>query len=182
MQSKHVLSALLAASLVSTAISFAAFATSRASVKVPVDPTTGTTLEQSNVSKRLQQYARTGAILHLYVLSPTTGQPIIYSTVKGKVTSSGKKLSPVSTIKKYEIGSGDNKTTVYEGQKVIIQNGEYITTEVLADDGTYGSSVPYLYWFDTNGRYHQHFFNDGQVIQVSSQPLPLRTVVLDLSK
>jgi hypothetical protein len=102
--------------------------------------------------------------------------------VKGKVTSSGKRLTPRSTVEKYVTGSGKNETTVYEGQRVVIQGGEYITTEILQDDGTYGNSVPYFYWFDANGRYHQHFFTEGQVLHISAQPLAQTSVVLNVSQ
>jgi hypothetical protein len=54
-----------------------------------------------------------------------------------------------------------------------------ITTEMMQDDGTFGNSVPYLYWFDTHGRYHQHFFTDGQVIAVLEQPLVGKRVIIN---
>ncbi len=160
----------------------AALAVEHITVRVPVDPITGKTIEQSNIANRLGQDTKPGAILHLYVISPESGQALIYSTVRGKVTSSGKRLTPRSTIEKYETGSGKDKKTVYEGQRVIIQSGQYLTTEILQDDGTYGNSVPYFYWFDANGRYHQHFFTEGQVIQISEQPLSETSVVLNVSQ
>jgi hypothetical protein len=54
----------------------------------------GRTLEQSNVAKRLQLENKPGAIQHIYIMSAYSGQVLLYSTVKGKVTSSGKRLSP----------------------------------------------------------------------------------------
>lgn len=160
----------------------AAIAVERITVKVPVDAVTGRTVEQSNIANRLGQDNKPGAILHLYVLSPESGQAIIYSTVRGKVTSSGKRLTPRSTIEKYVTGSGDSKTTVYEGQRVIIQDAQHVTTEIVQDDGTYGNSVPYFYWFDANNRYHQHFFTEGQVLRISAQPLTQTSVVLNVSQ
>ena len=60
-----------------------------AHVKVGGD---GNTNEQRNVLKRLEMDNQPGSIKHLYVISAMSGQTIIYSTVKGKVTSSGKRL------------------------------------------------------------------------------------------
>ena len=54
------------------------------------------------------------------------------------------------------------------------------TTEVIQDDGTYGSSVPYIYWWDTKGIYHQHFFTGGQIIHVANKPMNIKGVVLNL--
>ncbi|MDX1988359.1 MAG: hypothetical protein SFV17_16860 [Candidatus Obscuribacter sp.] len=172
-------SILLLVALLSCGISFAALAVSRVSVRVPVDPTTGRTTEQSNIVNRLTEDNRTGQIAHFYVLSPESGQALIYSTVKGKVTSSGKRLTPRTTIEKYDCGKD---CVHYEGQRVVIGGAEYITTEILQDDGTYGNSVPYLYWFDAHGRYHQHFFTEGQVIHISAQPMAQTSVVLNLSR
>src|SRR3989344_3178655 len=54
----------------------------------------GMTAEQRNIDQRIR-LEKPGAIKHLYVISPYSGQVLIYSTVKGKVTSSGKRLSPI---------------------------------------------------------------------------------------
>src|SRR5256885_1001889 len=67
---------------------------SKATVHVDVDPTTGMTTEQSNIRNRLVEDNKPGSVKHLYIISPDSGQVLIYSTVRGKVTSSGKRLSP----------------------------------------------------------------------------------------
>jgi len=143
--------------------------------QVHVDPTTGLTTEQGNVSSRLLEDNKPGAVKHIYIIAPKSGLVLLYSTVRGKVTSGGKRLTPINTIEKYK--SGDS--TFYEGQRVIIGGREHLTTEITQDDGTYGSSSPYLYWFDSQGRYHQHFFTDGQVIHISAQPLAVRGIVIN---
>jgi hypothetical protein len=53
---------------------------------------------------------------------------------------------------------------------------------VLLDDGTYVSSVEYLYWFDAKGVYHQHYVTGGQIVHVSDQPLAVKSIVLNLSE
>ena len=106
---------------------------SKASVQVPTG-SDGLTAEQRNVHDRLLQDNKPGAIKHLYIISPSSGQVILYSTVKGKVTSSGKRLSP-ATVTTYR----DNANQ-YGGFTVPIGGANQNTTEVLSDDGTYGSS------------------------------------------
>lgn len=150
----------------------------QARVHINVDPKTGHTPEQDNVIGRLRGDNKPGAVKHLYVISPDTGLVILYSTVKGKVTSAGKRLSPLSTISHYSCGK-DGKDTCYEGQRVIIGGREALTTEIIQDDGTYGSSAPYLYWFDSRNRYHQHFFTEGQIISISDQPMQGVSVIIN---
>ena len=56
------------------------------------------------------------------------------------------------------------------------------TTEVLQDDGSYGSSCEYIYWFDSKGNYHSHFFTGGQIIHVSDQPLAVKNVTINMEQ
>lgn len=130
----------------------------KASVKVETD-LEGITVEQQNVRARLLNDNKVGAIKHLYIISPYSGKILLYSTVKGKVTSSGKRLTPVTV----------NDTKL--GFPVMFNNREYYTQEVLQDDGTYGSSDPYIFWWDSKGIYHQHFLTGGQIVHVSDQIL-----------
>lgn len=148
---------------------------SQATVKVETDPS-GLTVEQRNVRDRLLMDNKPGSIKHLYVISPLSGQVILYSTVKGKVTSSGKRLSPRSVATQGgEYVGGD-----FGGIPVTIGGMTRRTPEVLEDDGTYGSSVDYIYWWDAQGRYHQHFFTGGQIIHVSDQPIQTKGVIINL--
>lgn len=141
-----------------------------ASVQVPVD-STGLTIEQRNIRDRLLEDNKPGSIKHLYVISPYSGQVILYSTVKGKLTSGGKRLTPTSVV----VGSsGEYKRDGFTGP------GGTTTSEVLQDDGAYGSSSEYVFWWDVQGRYHQHFFTGGQIIHLSDQPLPVRSVIINL--
>lgn len=141
----------------------------QASVKVTTDAD-GHSIEQNNVSKRLTEDNKIGAIKHLYVISPYSGQVIIYSTVRGKVTSGGKRLSPTSVT-----NSQDTNPI-----PVTINGEGRRTNEVIQDDGTYGSSSDYIYWFDTKGIYHQHFMTGGQIIHVTSQPLNVKSIIINV--
>jgi hypothetical protein len=139
----------------------------KATVQVDVDPNTHMTVEQENVANRLKMDNKPGSVKHLYIISPETGQVLLYSTVKGKVTSSGKRLSPRT------VNSNDAFSVNIGGEN-------HYTSEVLEDDGTYGSSVDYIFWWDAQGRYHQHFFTGGQIIHISDYPIAVKNVVLNL--
>ena len=65
----------------------------KATVKIKTDEN-GFTVEQKNIGRRLKIDNESGSIKHLYIVSSYTGDVILYSTVKGKVTSSGKRLNP----------------------------------------------------------------------------------------
>lgn len=130
----------------------------------------GKTIEQAQVEKRMKEDNKPGAIKHLYIISSYSGQTILYSTVKGKVTSSGKRLSP-STAKENEIGAF----------RIPISSSQYTyTNEFLGDDGTYGNSVEYLYWWDSKDIYHQQYVTGGMILHVSSQPMAVKSVTINL--
>ena len=132
----------------------------------------GLTVEQKNVKERLQEDNKPGSIKHLYVISAYSGQVIIYSTVRGKVTSSGKRLTPntVASVGEYP-----------DGFDIVIGGVTKNTEEVLQDDGTYGHSGEYLYWWDTKGVYHQHYIAGGQIVHVSNQPLAVKSVIINMA-
>lgn len=146
--------------------------------------TDGLTVEQRNIKDRLKMDNTPGSIKHLYIISAFSGQTLIYSTVKGKVTSSGKRLTPGTVISDYlVVGQGGNgwaDSVSPRGQTVDISNQHYLTSEVIQDDGTYGSSIEYLYWWDVQGKYHQHYCGGGQIVHISDQPLQVRDIVINM--
>lgn len=121
------------------------------------------TAEQRNVRDRLDMDNKIGSIKHLYVISAYSGQCLIYSTVKGKVTSSGKRLHP--------------STTTYTSSSTFT---DQYSPELLGDDGTYGQSVEYIYWWDVRGVYHQHYVQGGQIVHISDQPMPVKSVTINM--
>ena len=144
----------------------------KATVRVPTDQE-GLTTEQRNIRERLLEDNKPGTIKHLYIISAYSGQVIIYSTVRGKVTSGGKRLTPTTV-------SGGYNGGYYGGFSVDINGNTVYTNEVLQDDGAYGSSVEYLYWWDVQGRYHQHYVSGGQIVHVSSQPLVVKGIIINM--
>lgn len=132
----------------------------------------GLTAEQQNIRDRLLEDNKPGSIKHLYVISAYSGQVIIYSTVRGKPTSSGKRLTPTSIV----VGaSGELQQPGFP-----TNIGGTVTNEVLQDDGTYGSSTEYLYWWDTKGVYHQHYVSGGQIVHVSNQPIAVKGIIINM--
>ena len=137
----------------------------KASVKVKTD-IDGKTVEQKNIIERTIRDNQIGSTKHLYIISAYTGDVMEYSTVLGKVTSSGKRLSPKSLT-----GSGD-----VGGDYFIVNiNGvRSRTAEVLDENGTYGESGNYLYWFDAQGNYHQYYPSGGTYLHISDRPLKIK--------
>jgi len=135
----------------------------------------GMTAEQRNIRGRLLEDNKPGAIKHLYVVSAYSGQVILYSTVKGKITSGGKRLTP-TTVSAMLGGIG----TIWKGDLVDIGDTRYVTQEMIQDDGTFGSSMNYLYWWDTKDIYHQHYVSGGQIIHISSQPISVKGIIINL--
>lgn len=136
----------------------------------------GLTIEQENVKRRLAEDNKPGAVKHLYIISAYSGDVLIYSTVKGKVTSSGKRLTP------YTVSSADGQYVgdSFHGFSFDIGGERHRTSEVLQDDGTYGSSVDYIYWWDSKDVYHQHYINGGQIVHISNAPLRVGKIILNL--
>lgn len=145
---------------------------SKVNIQVPKNMN-GHTIEQENIAERIKQDNAPGSIKHLYVISAYSGQVIIYSTVRGKVTSGSKRLTPQT------VHSGYNGAGMY-GIPIDIGGQTHYTGEVLGDDGTYGSSGDYLYWWDTKGELHQHYISGGQIVHISTQPLAVKGIIINM--
>lgn len=143
----------------------------KATVHVPTN-SDGLTTEQQNIAERLLSDNKPGSVKHLYVISAYSGQVIIYSTVRGKVTSSGKRLTPTSVV------VGANGTDKRPGFSTSFD--DVVTSEVLQDDGTYGQSSEYIYWWDTKGVFHQHYVSGGQILHISSEPLAVKGIIINM--
>jgi hypothetical protein len=137
-----------------------------ATVQVKPDAN-GNTVEQRNIAERLLRDNKPGSIKYLYIISPFTGDIVFQSTVKGKVTSSSKRLIPSDLVSNWSSVNGTYP------ERMTINGKTYYSYQLPGDDGTYGSSVEYLYWFDTNDVYHQHYRGGGE-IHISDQPMSFR--------
>jgi len=124
----------------------------------------GDTAEQSNIKKRITEENQPGAIKYFYAISAYNNS-YIYATVKGKVTSSNKRLIP-STV------SGLSSDLNYT-MDVTINGQRTDTNEVMNEDGTYGTSMEYLYFWDPQGQYYQFYPTGGWQIIISDHPIAL---------
>lgn len=111
--------------------------------------------EIENIKRRLELTANPGLIGYIVLLNEM-GQPVMYTGVKGKVTSGSKRL------------------THPQGW-----NGEMRGwAEAPSDEGTYGSSNPYVYFWTTEGQYIQwdggYLYSD-KPIRLSQAPLVIAT-------
>ena len=127
----------------------------------------GLTSEQANIKKRYKVDNEIGSIKHLYVISAYSGEVILYSTVDGKVTSGGKRLTSTVQLERGRDGGGGIRDFV---------------TPRIQDDGTYGTSMNYLFWFDVKGIYHQHYVGGGQIVHVSTEAMPVKSITINLSE
>ena len=140
----------------------------KAQTKISLD-LNGNSIEQNNIIQRLRVDNTPGSIKHLYIISVYSGEVMIYSTVKGKVTSSGKRLSPA------------NASSAANGFLIQMPgNNSFYTQEVLGDDGTYGNSIEYIYWWDSKNVYHQQYISGGMMVHISDQPLAVKQITLNM--
>ncbi|UQN10414.1 hypothetical protein [Deinococcus sp. QL22] len=112
--------------------------------------------EIENIKKRLELTSKPGALGYIVLLNQS-GQPVAYHAVKGKVTSSGKRLT--RTDERWSTSSSIGYRPA------------------ASDEGTFGSSDPYIYFWDVSGRYVQW---SGQYLY-SDQPIRLRVEPLVIS-
>jgi len=145
----------------------------KATTKIQTDAE-GHTIEQKNIIERLQRDNKVGEVKHLYVISSYSGDVLEYSTVKGKVTSGGKRLSPKTV-------NGDGYESPGESNFVYIGGRQYTTDEVLDDGGAYGESGNYLFWFDAQDNYHQYYPSGGTYLHISERPLRIRKANMTFS-
>jgi hypothetical protein len=95
-------------------------------------------IERENIAKRLETTNNPNLLQWIYPMS--AGRVIGRFPVRGKITSGSKRLT--STQMKVKIDGGEwNQDTFVEAPDEM---------------GAYGSSDPYVFWFDPSGQYHQH--------------------------
>jgi len=114
----------------------------------------GRSAEQMSIDNKVKVDAKSKTVWHIYIISPFDRKIVMKSTAVGKVTSSGKRLTP------------SRLTDEGPSMKFAIDGKNYYTDEIPSEDGTFGPSAQYIYWVDEKGRNHRHFMLDGQIIHV----------------
>lgn len=134
-------------------------------------PKLDSSLERINIGKRLQLFSDENKISYIYLTS--FGKVMAFYTVKGKVTSGSKRLTPqnVSVDDYGRIAQVDNDNLSSGGPSFNIEQPEL--------DGTYGQSSPYIYFWTTNGVYVQwngEYMLADQALKLTTQPELVRQV------
>lgn len=113
--------------------------------------------EIDNIKRRLELTSQPGLLGFIAIVN-AAGAPVLYTCVKGKVTSGGKRLTqPFAT---YDVDRGEFYGTDF--------------AEAPSDEGTWGSSSPYVYWWTCGGQYLQtseNYIYSDQPFRLTAQPL-----------
>jgi len=124
-------------------------------------------VERSNIDKRQKLFDNLALVSWIYCLSQT-GTVIFYGPVQGKVTSSGKRLEPIQAS-----GTNGYANFTYPDGSIVA------TDELMQQDGTFGTSDSYVYWYDPAGNYYQwggQYFLTSVPISVNESVLNVRSV------
>ncbi len=111
--------------------------------------------EIDNIKKRLELTANPG-LLGFVVLLNETGQPVMYTGVKGKITSGSKRLT-----------RPDRSTTEGAGTNNVV-------VQAPSDEGTYGNSGEYIFFWTPAGQYIQwngKYLYSDKPFRLSTEPL-----------
>ena len=127
--------------------------------------------EIENIKKRLQLTSDPG-LTGFVLLMNEAGQPIMYTGVTGKITSGGKRLTA-------PIQSWNHN---YKGSKGAGLSGYDTGTlgPAPSDEGTWGSSNPYIYFWSTSGQYIQwngKYLYSDKPFRTTVEPLVIATEV-----
>lgn len=113
--------------------------------------------EIDNIKRRLELTSSPGALGFIILLNES-GQPILYEGVKGKITSGSKRLTAPEQLWN-------------------VDKGEWGGSELgpaPSDEGTWGSSSPYIFYWNTAGEYRQwsgEYLYSDKPMRLSVQPL-----------
>jgi hypothetical protein len=110
-------------------------------------------VEIENIKKRLILSSKPGA-LGFVLLMNEMGQPVMYSSVKGKITSGNKRLTE------------PDRLHTSASNTVVRQSG--------SDEGTYGSSGEYIFFWNLEGQYIQwngKYLYSDKPFRTSIEPL-----------
>lgn len=99
----------------------------------------GGNAEIENITNRLKLTGQPGLAGYIMLFNDA-GQPILYASIRGKVTSGSKRLTPPQRLSPlHDCGEYQCRTYI----------------DAPSDEGTYGSSNPYVYFTTTEGQYYQ---------------------------
>ncbi len=114
--------------------------------------------EIENIKERITLTSKPG-LLGFIILLNEAGQPIMYEGVLGKVTSGSKRLTPPS--KEWNVTGNNN-----------------VLGPSPSDEGTWGSSSEYIFYWNTNGEYRQwsgKYLYSDKPFRLRVEPLVITT-------
>lgn len=133
----------------------------RLATAVPL-PQLDNSLERLNISKRLSMFDDPNKVSYIYLIN--YGKVMAFYTIKGKVTSGGKRLTsnqqPYDWVDKW----GKTRSALKDAPEL---------------DGTYGSSAPYIFFWTTDDVYVQwsgDYMEVDQPLQLSTPPEMVRSI------
>jgi len=115
--------------------------------------------EIDNIKKRLELTSNPGLTGYILLMNEA-GQPIMYTGVKGKITSGGKRLT-----RPFQVSNTNRDCGEWSCDDV---------TPAPSDEGTWGSSNPYVYFWTASGQYVQwngKYLYSDQPFRVRIKPL-----------
>jgi hypothetical protein len=114
--------------------------------------------EIDNIKKRIENTSKPGQLGFIILLN-SAGQPILYEGVVGKVTSGSKRLTPPTDIVR---------------RSAKMDTDAFLAVPAPSDEGTYGSSGEYIFYWNTDGVYRQwngSYLYSDQPLRLSVEPL-----------
>ncbi len=121
--------------------------------------------EIDNIKRRIEITSKPGQIGYILLMNEA-GQPILYESVVGMVTSGTKRLTaPDRTQQIFTYGNNG-------GQHSVVR-------QAPSDEGTFGSSSEYIFYWNADGTYRQwngKYFYSTQPIRLRVEPLVINVV------
>ena len=120
--------------------------------------------EIDNIKARLELTSNPGLLGYIILLNES-GQPVMYESVKGKITSGSKRLESTDILSIAGNGSGGSNMAVRDAP---------------SDEGTFGQSGEYIFYFTQNGEYRQwngKYLYSDQPFRLSVQPLVISATI-----
>ncbi len=131
------------------------------------------TSEQYLIGKKLTLDNRVGIQKYVYIIG-MNGQVNQKYVIQYKSVSSGKRLTP-RTVAAGVAGSGGGWSVF--GIPIVIGGESQRSPEVPEDDGTFGDSIPYQYFFTTAGNYVKLIPLDSFLMVEADMPLTPQELV-----
>ncbi len=115
----------------------------------------GNTTEQQNIIDKNKVTSDPTKIMWMHLID-LSGRIYLRTPVRGKITSSSKRLEPASCAAGLTGGESHRSFGAFT------PDHQERTSELIQIDGTYGTSDQYVYWFDPRGYYYQ--FGVGYIL------------------